>query len=368
MRSHRPIEMFEVADKAESPLPNPSLSKPKPIAKFKSRQRQTDSPAPAPVSVSPATQHQSAGLRESLPDADAPLNEVPRDRVSLFLEGVRASDIHGQTLRNNGPPDASVALEEERARVSAIAQGWSDEISADIRAETGNVDPRLVALRTAFSKAVTTSDDIATMPVAIVQQLGASYQAGAERYGKRGSAFEDPVSRTPDPRVATELSKAQRSGNAQADDSANIFQAGAAFQDFGSGRSGIELYAEVELTHDTDGRITSRSWVLPSGDPRFDSWIDERLQEVIQQLNAGVTRSALSRWGFKGRVSYMRKTTDIDLKKDALYFLAQGFVSAFTRLPTGGRFDEVSGTSEYVDLRHPHFECQVKLVRERKIR
>jgi hypothetical protein len=344
-------------------LPAAPLSEPQPvptnIEKETPIRRKAVGTAPAKRPLIRLSDRES--LTPQLP-ADAPQMQhstpmIPRlDAILLKPENVR-----GVTLLNDGgAPDTQAILLAEGQRVGAISQGWANEISAEVRAETGNVDARLMTLRRELDTAVETSDDIATMPLEIIGQNISSYSAGAERYAKTGAPFEEAVSRNPSLRIPTILTTQAAQQSQSAIERKAILEAGAALRDFGEGRSGIQLSAVVDLTHDTAGNIVRISLVKASADARFNAWVLERAQTVIEARDAGVTASAISRWDFVGRVSYMRHVSDIKAQ-DALYVAIGGITGMFT-----GRFDEVRGTAEYVDLRHPHFECNVRFVRELK--
>ncbi len=135
--------------------------------------------------------------------------------------------------------------------------------------------------------------------------------------------------------------------------------------EWANGAAGVELIAVVELRQDSDGALRSIVLQKATGVRAFDAWVLEMARLSVQSLketppDAGVGIHATglrSVWEFKGKVSYMRTSKELDAKQDAWYLLAM--------MPLGfapGTFDEVSGSMSYVDLRYPHYEATVKLL------
>jgi hypothetical protein len=88
--------------------------------------------------------------------------------------------------------------------------------------------------------------------------------------------------------------------------------------------------------------------------------LDRATQAVslLDPLDGGLGSELRSVWGFCGRVAYKRALRDVNAKDDWWYLAVAGVSGLLT-----GTLDEMKGDLQYVDLRHPHYECTAKLLR-----
>lgn len=246
-------------------------------------------------------------------------------------------------------------------------QGVAQGALAEARVTSGLVDPYFHDLRRQLARDIGTAPDFtdAANPQNLPKTLVGSWSKAAESYGKTGTAYDAPVTRESiagPGEIPSQLQREIDRGSGDAKALAMQLYAGARLRDFGQGKMGAELYAEVELRQGATGAVAGVRLVQRSGVATFDGWVLQRAASAVDALgplDAGARPEGYhSVWGFTGRVSYMRSTKDITMKDDWAY-LALASVAGLTT----GTFDEMTGTSQYVDLRHPHYECSVKLLR-----
>lgn len=321
-------------------------------------------PAPAP-------------LEPREPSAPAPAPQRPQDwadrpvglatltpRSDLLGAGEPEVAPRGRTLHPGELPTREEQLADEAARVAERTEGWMRDTLAQRRVAVGTVDPYLTDLRRALVRQLDDPPNFTEPKTleALGTTLARSYLASAEQYGASGSPVETPPpTRVAEAAAPSALEAAVEKGSHQARELQGLLRAGAGLRDFADGRLGVQLYAVVEIRQEPSGAIEAMTLLQPSGVPTFDLWVMSRARlatEVLGQRDGGL-RPLLSHWGFTGRVSYKRRVRDLRLKDDWWYLAVAGASSLMT-----GTFDEVSGKVDYVDLRHPHYECGVKLLAE----
>jgi hypothetical protein len=249
-------------------------------------------------------------------------------------------------------------VEEER-RVTAVVEAWARDSIAMAQRESGRVDPHLVNLRRTLAAAVERSPELAEMNdggvdlSSLARNLLSSLGDGAESYARTGATREALVERS----APTDVPRT----SGATDYTAVLMKGGAGLRDFGDGRMGKGLYVELEFRQSASGAALGLSLVRSSGVATFDHWVLGRAASVLAGVparDAGSSENVRSLWAFHGRVTYKRALEDATVKDDSLYLVAGALAQVLT-----GTFDEVRGTAEYVDLRHPRYECTVKLLR-----
>ncbi len=336
--------------------------------------------APAPSSPEGAPVPSGEGHGSGEPGGALATDE-PRDGRSLTpgygaMDGILPTPEgpHGHTLHPGDLPSPEEQRAEEEARVGELVEGGAQSLLAEARVKSGLVDPYFGDLRRQLAKSIESAPDFtdAADPKNLPKTWVGSWQTAAQSYGKTGVAYEAPVSRTAPQEIPSVLAQEVARGSPDARAFAMKLYAGARLRDFGQGKMGAELYAEVELSQGPTGALQRLTLVRASGISTFDAWVVEKAASAIDALGpldaAAHPKGLRSVFGFTGRVSYMRKTGDIHLEKDAPYLLASTVLGLIPGLGlvnpgTVGTFDETTGEGYYVDLRYPHYECQVKLLR-----
>lgn len=362
----KPLELtwIDVEPKKPEQRPAPPKAEPRPQPPKLARKPEVQPPVtPSQRLADETPRKEVASAPTAAPHAGPPGR--PSDRL---LPGVNVlnpvmEESHGHTLFNDGTvPDPRIARAEEEANVTAIVDGWAKDELALARVESGLVDPYFVDLRRTIGSQIARSPDFTDLGVAGTgKQIVSSWQAGAERYGKTGSPFEAPVMRSEPTEVPSALQREADRGSPDARAMAMRLYAGARFRDFGDGKLGAELYAEVELRQGGNGALEKLELIRASGVPQFDRFVLDRATKAVSlldPLDGGLGKELRSVWGFHGRVAYNRAMRDVNVKDDWWYLAIAGATGMLT-----GKFDEVNGDAQYVDLRHPHYECTVKLLR-----
>jgi hypothetical protein len=269
----------------------------------------------------------------------------------------------GRTLHPGDLPSPEELRAEEAVRVADRAEGWANQTIAQLRVDVGTVDPYLSDLRGELVRRLEDAPNF-TEPNGLKelgQTLAKSYLTGAQNYGRTGSAYEMPAGWRESVEIPDGVKAAAANGSPQAREFASMLYAGARFRDFGEGRMGAQLYAVVEIRQQPTGTVEAMTLLQSSGVPMFDTWVMARAHLAIDTLGArdGGLKPLKSVWGFTGKVTYKRSVRELNLQKDWWYLAIAGATSLMT-----GSFDEVTGQVDYIDLRHPHYECRVKLLAE----
>ncbi|MEW5741168.1 MAG: hypothetical protein AB1938_19755 [Myxococcota bacterium] len=293
----------------------------------------------------------------------------------------------GRTLHPSDLPTDDELLAEEAARVHDRVDGWARGVSAQARARGGLPDPHYGVLGAALREATDEvpkfidTDSVKDVGRAFAQ----SWQAGAEKYGATGQPYAEPEGYEERLEKPSALARAVSDGAPQAIALSQFFAAGARLQEFADGRAGAELYALVEIRQQGSGALDSVSLLRPSGVLPFDRWVTERAGAVARGLvlDAGAREKPYrSVWRFDGVVTFRRKLklSELDARA-ALGFATMAALSALSGVgntqqgpngPTGnlgprmpalvGRFDEITGEVDVVDLTNPAYDCKVTLL------
>lgn len=359
-----PVEI-EVVEVVPPPPPAAPAPKPEPVKPVVKRA------APVAKKGSPREAEGPPVEKASEPDvprqgvATAPPVLTPRDEA-VALPTPEPPTGHTVHNRPDELPDPAALLAYEQETVHRRVDGWAQQTLAAHRVRSGVVSHYFTDLRHKL-------EDVTKEPPAFIdpislkslpahgQQAVKAWKAGAERYGKTGTAYDAPDDYSGLHGVA--ISEAEK-GGAQAQRFQASTTAAARLRDFGNGKMGEELIAIVELKQGSDGALADLSLVQPSSSVRFDTWVmaqaPKALDGLVDPPDGGIgihAHGMRSVWAFKGRISYKRSVKDTKLLEDGWYLALMAVPGLLT-----GNFDEVSGNMDYVDLRHPHYECAVQLL------
>jgi hypothetical protein len=372
--------VFEVveAPAPEKPKDAPTVRAPKvehsPVVKAPVR-----APRPAPAPVVKAPSEKAAVPVPAAPPsvaeaAPAPIESSPRGAILVPRESaVQLPEPEEQASKgavvHNRPeelPDPAAVLAYEAEVVQKRVDGWAQRVLAKTRVDNGVVSYYFHDLRHSLEKATSAPPPfvepfgLKSLPQHGKQAL-AGWNAAAKRYGATGTGYDEPNGYKELHGVAK--SEAERGGK-QARDFGQKMEMGARLRDFGDGKMGEELVAIVEVRQGSNGSLVDLSLIAPSSSVRFDTWVMSQAPKAIDGLvappDAGVGIHAAgmrSVWAFKGRVTYKRNIKDAELLEDAWYVGLMAIPGLLT-----GSFDEVTGKIEYIDLRHPRYECAVQLL------
>lgn len=343
------------------PSPRPLAGEPALVRPPRTR-RAAPKMEPAPPLPGPST---NAGpVVEALPRRSL----LPRDVVlgSGPLESSAGLTLHP----GDAVADAEAARVEVEARVSSLVEGFALQTIRRQRVANGLVAPKLEAVRHQLARATDTVPDLIGLddPKAIARAVTGAWQSGAERYGKTGAPYDTPEGWNPAIEQPASLMERARSGSPEMQNFVQFLTAGARLQEFADGRAGKKLIALVALTQAPDGSVLELRLSQGSGLAPFDAWVLETADRTLAAFrfdagaNDGPSRSL---WQFEGRISFMRKAAGAPTARDVAATLPLVVLSALTggRVPVAlGRFDEVTGEREVLDLSSPHYECTVTLL------
>jgi hypothetical protein len=294
----------------------------------------------------------------------------------------------GRTLHPEDLPSDAELLADEHERVLARVDGWTRRELSAARVRGGLPDPAYGQLGVDLRAA---TDDVPKFidtdsPKEVVGALLESWGAGAARYGKTGAPYAEPEGRLENVEKPSEMAKGAANGSPDAIATANFLAAGARLQEFADGRAGLELYALVEIKQRPSGALESVELIRPSGLRPFDAWVTDKARAVgvAFSRDAGTGTKALrSVWRFDGIITYRRKLKLSELNgRAAIGMVAMNVLSALSSLgntapqgpgeptrPLGprvpglvGRFDEMTGEMDMVDLTNPTYDCKVTLL------
>lgn len=292
---------------------------------------------------------------------------TPRDDV-LGTE-VTEAEPTGRTLHPEDEPSDAERLAEESARVHDRVDGWARQTLRRARVANGIVDPHYTDLQRELAAATDEVPDLIGLddPKAVATALKDAWQAGAERYGKTGAPYDTPPGWNPAIEQPESLMRQAQAGSPEMQNFVQFLSAGARLQEFADGRAGTALVTTVALTQAPDGAVLELRLEEPSGVKPFDTWVMDTARTRLESVrfDAGLReRGFTSLWQFTGRVSFMKKASAPTARTLATQIPLMA-LSALTggRVPIAiGRFDEVTGTVETLDLSSPHYECTVTLL------
>jgi hypothetical protein len=336
-------------------------------------------PPVTPARPKPSTRPAAAAASPAVPrdfDAEPPrVTLTPRDDVVSLPPGMPAEGSRGHTLHNvpSELPDPAAVLAERAERGRVRVQGFAEDELAEARVHGGIVSGYFRALGRELSAGLEHPPEIFTPGakpddrlMEWASQLARSSEGAWQRYGATGAPYAEPEGYRAELEVPSKLAEAAQNGEPFAMVAAARMHETARLLEWADGRAGIDLVAVVELRQDADGTLRHATLVQPSGVRPFDAWVlrnaelsVDALKEPPPDAGPGIHANGLrSVWELRGRVSYMRSTRDFDAKQDAWYLLLMAPLGA-----APGRFDEVTRTATYVDLRYPHYEATAKLLR-----
>lgn len=306
---------------------------------------------------------------------------------------------HPETAEEHG-----IAVAEEAGRVKGRVEGW---IKGDVgarRVQLGLVDPYFGAVRGALQAAVEKNAPDGMPGKNVGQQLVDAVLGGASSYGATGNPYgegqvpnaapaereltghaEEMARRFPGSSTGSLPSLgSQNTGRGpkmpeyrvQGLSTEQLQQCavqGKQLDDFLSGRFGAGLFTVVSLRQAPDGKLLEVKLESTSGMPAYDRYVLQVAPSALDKLppppdrGFGITQGAeiKSVWRFEGRVKFKRPLKEWNAVTGAL---TTGVVSALYGLACPGlgppiTFDPATGELELIDLAHPKFTCQVKLIR-----
>jgi hypothetical protein len=380
---------------------------------------------PAPVSRAPAPPAAPAPPRrprepvpapERPPEVEPPpetavqepsAGGVPRQvdlmpRLALPGEGPAGP---GRT-RSNRPETAEehgAAVAEEAGRVKGRVQEWMAADVGAIKAELGLIDPYFGSVRGALQKAVERGAPDGMPGRNVGQQLVDAVLSGASVYGKTGNPYGEgqvpyaspkereftghaeemarryqgsalqPRPPIPDGTGRTPLpNPADRPRGLTTEQMQQCADQGKLLDDFLNGKFGGGLAAVVELTQGPDGKLLGTRLVTPSGLHAFDQHVLSVAPAALETLppppdrGFGINPAGMrSLWRFEGRVKFKRPLKEWDPLTGSLTGTLVGALYGLACPGLGPpiTFDSATGEMELIDLAHPKFTCQVKLIR-----
>lgn len=325
-------------------------------------------------------------------------SDEPRRLVHLTPRDGEINQVSGQqTPVLHSPTENDRAASEEEQRVAARVNGWLLAAVSRARVNDLAMDPQYAALGKQLRKATEHVPKLVADSSAseVGKTLARSLGAGAKRYAVDGVPYTEPEGRLESIEHPAAVGEAAGRGNPDGLALSQFLSGGSRLQEFGDGRAGLELFALVELRQPVEGPSTV-DLVKKSGLEPFDVWVLDTARRVHQlsSPDAGVRSRALrSLWRFDGVVSYRRKLRTSDLNGRAmvgiLSMAALGLLSGIghstpanqnppqagggpqpdASRPLGprvpglvGRFDEIDGDLDVVDLTNPSYDCRLTLL------
>jgi hypothetical protein len=303
-------------------------------------------PAPAPV---PAT------------DPPRQVTLLPRpDAIALpEPEAARGHTVHNvpEEILDGG---ALLAMQERQGR--ARVDGFLHDELATARVTSGLVNPYFHALRRELEAGLVRPPEIFRANDSPDERLKSwALQLLRSNQNNRYAAPEGYRSEIPSMLAQENQSgannpdpKKPHGSDLQLDSqyAQSIIERGARLREFADGRAGVDLIAVVRIEGD---RVSLEQ---SSHVAAFDDWVLSNAEVSVGALPEKPPQpGAVSVWRFKGKVSYLRSSREIDAKQDLWYLV---LMAPFGMAP--GTFDEVRGEANYVDLRYPHYEAHVSLL------
>ncbi len=342
---------------------------------------------PAAKKSRPVAPVVAAPTREQV---DAPraidVTNLPEGLTVLPSTGTEEAP-RGRTWHPEDMPRAANLLTEEQERVSARVGDWLGRDLAASRVRGGLLEPAYGQLGAELRAA---TDDVPKFidtdsAKAVLGAVLESWGAGAVRYAKTGAPYAEPEGRLEKVEKPSAIAEAAGKGGTDAMAMASFLAAGARLQEFADGRAGLELYALVEIRQQSSGAFASANLVRPSGLKPFDAWVTERARHVglAFSLDAGTPHALRSLWRFDGIIQYRRKLKAKEMTgRVALGMMTMAALSLLSSIgnatPPGtggpvrqlgvrmpgmsGRFDEMTGELDIVDLTNPTYDCRVTLL------
>lgn len=290
------------------------------------------------------------------------LSLLPSDSLPGLGQDTPAPSMHGRTVYNDGGAEEGDA-EWQAMRAEATVQRWAKGAFAESRAQRGIVSPYYYDMRSKLQdltgKPPPFHPEPSTPQGKLLQGIWGSWAGARERYGKTGQPYATPEGYRAEFEVNPRIAEMADKGDELAGQVRAQLLARARLRDLGEGRMGVELEARVELRQGSDGSVKSTTLLQSSGSKSFDAFVVERTPLAVGSLvDAGVLDVGKERstiWAFIGSISYYHSMDEATSVKDKLW--AQTMSALL-----GSRFEEMTGTREYIDLSRPVYNCRVKLI------
>lgn len=358
-----------------------------PVAPSPPRRTREPMRAPAPVPDRPPEGERSPEAPEQERSVGAPRRIDLTPHLAAPGEGPAGS---GRTLHNQPETveEHGVAMAEEAGRVKERVDGWIAADVGAIKAELGLIDPYFGSVRGALQAAVERGAPDGMPGRNVGQQLMDAVLSGASVYGKTGNPYGEGQVPYASPKErefighAEEMarrfpgSKGPEIAGRRALSTEQLQQCadqGKLLDDFLSGKFGGGLAAVVELSQAPDGKLLGTPrLVTGSGLQAFDQHVLSVAPAALEALppppdrGFGIKPTGLrSLWRFEGRVKFKRPIKEWNPFTGSLTGTLVGalYGLACPGLGPPVTFDAATGQMELIDLAHPKFTCQVKLIR-----
>lgn len=198
---------------------------------------------------------------------------------------------------------------------------------------------------------------MAKAPLFVTKVIGDQVLAISERYGHTGAGYDEPVGRQERNEHAAAVSSGQNAlitlkrlrGDPVFEPSIDEALAGGArLQEFADGEGAPELSVTIEITQ------SSVRLIKASKSDQIDSWVLENARAVAREPGRTV-------WRFDCYIVF-RKPLTAETAASIAPSIALSLLST-GRVPlVAGRFDEVSGAIDFIDLTQPRVQCRAKLL------
>ena len=270
---------------------------------------------------------------------------------------------HGRTEVNDGGLREEDDPQWQAARAEVMTKAWAKSALAEARAQNGIVSQYYYDLRRKLQELTGKPPPFTAAPTSaaekMVQATWDSWSGARERYGKTGQPYAEPEGYNPQYEVPPQVQHLADQGDAVARQMQMQLYARARLRDLGEGRMGVELEARVELKQGNDGAVRSATLIKSSGSKSFDAFVLEKTPMATHALvDAGVLqvgKAGSSIWAFIGNITYYHSMDEAKSLDEKLWANVMASV-------LGNRFEEMTGTREYIDLTRPVYNCRVKLI------
>jgi hypothetical protein len=243
----------------------------------------------------------------------------------------------GTTFRSDGGDNDPNPTELHQGLGQARIQGWLSDDMAERRVESGRVDDWFAALGKSIERALATDPPPPGTAKQVAARAVSEYQAEAEAFGGEVSGEAQPVGAGPTGAI---LAPAGRMHTPE---------------------SVATLWAVIELDYRRDNEKPRVRILSSSGDATFNDHVKNVIARGLPGvpglsgsgfgIHAEGTRSV---WEVEGRLSFERDLKTFKLKDDAWY----APIAA-----VGALAGALKGDAKINDYRHPHINCNVKLLR-----
>lgn len=355
----KPLEVTIVTVPAESAPVSGAGEEAAPEKSTASKKAARNRPATPPLELSPDP-----------PPLAGAAKDIPRLAVktpSWLLPGLGQDRgepaFHGQTEVNDGGLREEDDPQWQAARAEVTTKAWAKGALAEARAQNGIVSPYYYDLRHKLQELTGKPPPFKSEPTSavekVVQATWDSWSDARERYGKTGQPYAEPEGYNPNYEVPAQIQRMAEQGDRVAKQIQMQLYARARLRDLGEGRMGVELEARVQLKQGNDGAVRSATLIKSSGSKSFDAFVLEKTPMATHALvDAGVLdvgKERSSIWAFIGNITYYHSMDEAKSLDEKLWANAKAGL-------LGAKFEEMTGTREYIDLMRPVYNCRVKLI------